>query len=240
MTDFSKVSIVVPIFNEERTIRQVIERIETADTCGLEKEIILVNDGSSDKTQEILNTYKNRFKICSYSKNLGKGAALKAGFGLISGDIVIIQDADLEYSPEEYKILIAPILHGEADVVFGSRLLTDRPHRVLYFWHSIFNKWITVFSNMLTNLNLSDMETGYKVFTKRILDNVSPKLESKRFGFEPEFTARIAKLAKAGKCKIFEMGISYHGRTYKEGKKIGFKDGIETLYCIIKYNLFST
>jgi glycosyltransferase involved in cell wall biosynthesis len=169
--------------------------------------------------------------------NQGKGAALKTGFVSATGDIVLIQDADLEYDPDEYVNLIKPILDGKADVVYGSRFSGAGPHRVLYYWHYVGNKMLTRVSNMLTNLNLTDMETCYKSFTKEIMDQIHPKLESKRFGFEPEVTARIAKLAKKDRCRIYEIGISYSGRTYKEGKKIGMKDGFEAIWCIIKFNL---
>jgi glycosyltransferase involved in cell wall biosynthesis len=198
----------------------------------------LVNDCSRDESAEILKKYEEKHKILHHKKNRGKGAALKTGFREATGDIVIIQDADLEYNPGEYVNMIKPILDGKADVVYGSRFLGGEPHRVLYYWHSLGNKFLTALSNMLTNLNLTDMETCYKAFRKEILDEIHPKLESKRFGFEPEVTARVAKLAKRDKCRIFEIGISYAGRTYKEGKKIGLKDGIEAVWCIIKYNLF--
>ncbi|MBD3300225.1 MAG: glycosyltransferase [Candidatus Moranbacteria bacterium] len=233
----SKISVVVPIYNEERTIDQIVKAIEDAEVEGLDKEIILVDDCSRDNSREILKKYRKKYRVLFHKKNQGKGATLRTGFAKATGDIIIVQDADLEYNPNEYKDLIRPILEGKADVVYGSRFMTGRPHRVLYYWHYLGNKFLTTFSNFFTNLNLSDMETCYKVFTKKIFDKVYPELESKRFGFEPEVTARLAKLARKNKCRIYEIGISYSGRTYNEGKKIGWKDGFEAIWCIIKYNL---
>jgi len=238
MNQFQKISIVIPIYNEEKTLEKIISAVENADTFHLEKEIILVNDCSRDKSAEILKKYEERHKVLHHKKNQGKGAALKTGFGSATGDIVIIQDADLEYDPNEYVNMLKPILDGKADVVFGSRFTGGGPHRVLYYWHYVGNKMLTRISNIFTNLNLTDMETCYKAFTKEIMDQIHPRLESKRFGFEPEVTARVAKLAKRDLCRIYEIGISYAGRTYKEGKKIGWKDGIEAVWCIIKFNLF--
>lgn len=237
--EYKRVSVVVPVFNEQNTLVNIIQEIEKSDVLGLEKEIILVDDASTDKTSEILKEYENIYKVLWQINNQGKGAALKRGFENVTGDIVIVQDADLEYSPKEYKDLIVPIKANKADVVYGSRLLTGRPHRVLYYRHFVANKFITKLSNIFTNINLSDMETCYKVFTKEILQEILPKLESKRFGFEPEFTARVSRIARKGRCRIYEIGISYDGRTYEEGKKIGWKDGIEAIYCIIKYNIFN-
>lgn len=237
MNDFQKISVVIPIYNEEKTLDKIISAVEKADTFHLEKEIILVNDCSRDNSAEILKKYEEKHKVLHHETNQGKGAALKTGFGNATGDIILIQDADLEYDPNEYVNLLKPILDGKADVVFGSRFMGGEPHRVLYYWHYVGNKMLTRLSNMLTNLNLTDMETCYKTFTKEILDQIHPKLESKRFGFEPEVTARVAKLAKRDKCRIYEIGISYSGRTYSEGKKIGLKDGIEAVWCIVKYNL---
>ena len=238
MNNFTKISIVIPIYNEEKTLEKIISAVENADTFHLEKEIILVNDCSRDKSKEILEKYEGRHKVHHHEKNQGKGAALKTGFQNATGDIIIIQDADLEYDPAEYPDMLKPILDGKADVVFGSRFSGGGPHRVLYYWHYVGNKMLTRLSNMLTNLNLSDIETCYKAFRKEIMDQIHPKLKSKRFGFEPEVTARVAKLAKKDKCRIYEIGISYSGRTYKEGKKIGWKDGVEAIWCVVKYNLF--
>lgn len=235
---FSTVSIVIPVYNEERTLEHIIERVEATDTLGLKKQLIFVNDCSRDKSREILEKYKEKYTVVHHEVNQGKGAALKTGFEHATGDIIIVQDADLEYDPNEYPDLLRPIIEGKADAVFGSRFLSGRPHRVLYFWHSVGNKVLTMFSNMCTNLNLTDMETCYKVFTKEMLQEILPKLQSKRFGFEPEMTARLAKLSKTGKCRIYEIAISYNGRTYDEGKKIGWKDGVEAMWCIVKYNFF--
>ena len=234
----NKVSIVIPIYNEEKTLEAIIVAVEKADTLGMEKQIILVDDCSRDKSRDILKKYEDIHTVVYHEKNQGKGGALQTGFKNATGDIVLIQDADLEYDPNEYKDLLHPILNGKADVVYGSRFLGGRPHRVLYYWHCVGNKLLTRISNIFTNLNLTDMETCYKVFTKEIMDQILPKLQSKGFGFEPEITAKIAKLAKQDKCKIYEIGISYSGRTYAEGKKIGWKDGVEALWCIIKFNLF--
>jgi glycosyltransferase involved in cell wall biosynthesis len=238
MLHFSKISIVIPIFNEEKTLEKIIVAVEKADVFDLEKEIILVDDGSRDKSKEILEKNKGKHKILHHEKNRGKGAALRTGFKNATGDIILIQDADLEYDPQEYSEILKPILDGKADVVFSSRFLSHRPHRVLYFWHSLGNKFLTGLSNMLTNFNLTDMESGYKSFTKEILDQIAPKLKSKRFGIEPELVARVAKLARWNKCRVYEVGISYSGRTYAEGKKIGWKDGMEAVWCVVKYNLF--
>jgi len=237
MSSFKKISIVVPIYNERKTLKKIISVVEDADTLGLEKEIILVDDCSSDGSREILKSFRNKHKILFHKVNKGKGAALKTGFRNASGDIILVQDADLEYDPNEYQELVRPILEGKADVVYGSRFMGDKPHRVLYFWHYLGNKALTLFSDMLTNLNLTDVETCYKVFTKEILGKILPDLNSKRFGFEPEVTARIARLAKKDQCRVYEIGISYSGRTYAEGKKIGWKDGLEAIWCIIKYNI---
>lgn len=236
MPQFQKISIVVPVYNEEKTLEKIISAVENADTFHLEKEIILVDDCSRDKSAEILKKYEEKHKVLHHKKNQGKGAALKTGFQSATGDIILIQDADLEYDPNEYAEIIKPILDGKADAVFSSRFLSHRPHRVLYYWHYVGNKIITSLSNIFTNLNLTDIESGYKVFTKEILDKIAPKLKSKRFGIEPELVARTAKLAQKGKCRIYEIGISYSGRTYSEGKKIGWKDGMEAIWCIIKYN----
>jgi glycosyltransferase involved in cell wall biosynthesis len=233
-----RLSIVIPVYNEENTLEEIVSRVEEADALGLEKEIILVDDCSRDASRDILKRYENRLVVCFHEKNRGKGAALRTGFRKATGDIVLIQDADLEYDPAEYRDLLQPIIKGKADVVYGSRFLTGRPHRVLYYWHYLGNKFLTQISNMFTNLNLTDMETCYKVFTRAVIEEILPHLSSERFGFEPEVTARIAKLAKQDRCRIYELGISYSGRTYAEGKKIGWKDGVEAIWCIVKFNLF--
>lgn len=227
-----KVSIVIPCFNESNSIKDIIKAV--IDSPVPNKEIIVVDDCSTDGTREIMQQQIEPLvdKIIYHEKNKGKGAALRTGISNVTGDIVIIQDADLEYNPQEYPVLLEPILSGKADVVFGSRFLGGRPHRVLYYWHSLANIFLTTLSNMLTNINLTDMETCYKVFRREIIQSI--KIEEDRFGFEPEITAKVAKLG----CKIYEVGISYSGRTYQEGKKINWKDGISALRCILKYNLF--
>lgn len=231
---FSSVTIIIPVFNEKETIQQIIQKVKQAKTFHLEKEIIIVNDCSSDGTDKVLDgVIDSNINIFHHSKNQGKGAALRTGFSKATGDIVIIQDADMEYDPNEYEILLEPIIYGKADVVFGSRFISSRPHRVLYFWHYLGNKLLTFTSNMFSNLNLTDMETCYKVFKRHIL--LSIQLKENRFGFEPEITAKIAKIKN---IHIYEVGISYHGRSYDEGKKIGWKDGVKAMYCIFKYNLF--
>lgn len=232
-----KISIIIPVYNEEKTILNVIKNVKASNTLGLKKELIIVDDGSSDGTREILKKVKN-CKIIHHQNNQGKGAALKSGFTEASGDIVIVQDADLEYDPKDYPVMINPILEKKADVVYGSRLQTDRPHRVLFFWHYVANSTLTLLSNMFCDLNLSDMETGYKALNTSTLKLILPKLRSKRFGFEPEFTAYIGKLAKSHRVKVYEVGISYNGRSYAEGKKIGIKDAFVALWCIFRYNLW--
>ena len=225
-----KISVVVPVYNEKNTIQEIVRRIQQVS---LEKEIIIVDDYSTDGTREILKGMEeNTLKILFHDKNQGKGAALRTGFQEVIGDIVIIQDADLEYNPQEYSILIQPILEGKADAVYGSRF-SGGPHRVLLFWHYVGNKFLTTLSNMFTNLNLTDMETCYKAFRSSLLKNID--IKSKRFGFEPEITAKLAKL----KCRIYEVPISYSGRDYSEGKKINWKDGIAAFFWIIRYNIFS-
>lgn len=233
-------SIVIPVYNEEDFIEKSIKEVLKGDSLGLKKEIVVVDDGSQDKTPKILASLNNKYKkkgliVIFNKKNEGKGAALKTGFQKTTGEIVLIQDADLEYDPSNYPNLLNPIIYGTADVVYGSRLSSSSPHRVLYYWHSVVNKLLTTLSNILTNLNLTDMETGYKVFKGELIRKLAPKLKSKRFGFEPEITARIAKIKG---LNIYEVGISYSGRTYEEGKKITWKDGVRAVWEIIYFNLF--
>ncbi len=228
-----KLSIVIPVYNEERTLRKLISAVEAVD-LPLKKEIILVDDGSKDRTREILGDYKDKHKIISLDKNSGKGVALRKGFSHATGDLVVIQDADLEYNPQDYMVLLKPILDGDADVVYGSRFVTPFPRRILYFSHYVANKAITFFSNVFTGLNLSDMETGAKAFTGKVIKEILPCLTAKRFGIEPEITAQIAK----HKFRVYEVGISYKGRTYQEGKKLTWKDGLAAIFHIIRYNLF--
>ena len=219
---------IIPVFNEAGTILKVIERVKKVP---IDKEVIVVDDGSTDGTRDLLEKHSESVIVFYHHSNQGKGAAIRTGLSHVTGDLVIIQDADLEYDPSEYLHLMAPILEGKADVVYGSRF-SGGPRRVLFFWHAVGNKIITTLSNVLTNLNLSDMETGYKIFKTEILRKIT--IESNRFGFEPEITAKIAQLG----CRIYEIPISYWGRDYSEGKKINWKDGIAALYWIIKYNLF--
>lgn len=229
----------MPAYNEEATIEAILDRVRSVElTNQIEKEIIVVNDCSKDKTVEIVERYINDHPNCDiqlleHEKNMGKGAAMHTGIFHASGDYLIIQDADLEYDPDEYNSLIAPVLRGEADVVYGSRFIGGNPHRVLFFWHTIGNKFLTRLSNMFTNLNLTDMETCYKLFDASMIKKV--RLNEKRFGFEPEVTAKISRIKKV---RIYEVGISYYGRTYEEGKKIGWKDGFRAIWCILKYGLF--
>jgi glycosyltransferase involved in cell wall biosynthesis len=227
-----KLSVVIPCFNEASTIESVIAAVR--DSSDAPKEIIVVDDGSSDATPGIVDGLKARGWIdhlVHHATNRGKGAALRTGFRCATGDVVIVQDADLEYDPREHAKLVQPILDGKADVVYGSRFMGDQPHRVLYFWHRVGNGILTLLSNMLTNLNLTDIETGYKAFRREIIQRID--LEEERFGFEPEITATVARI----RCAIYEVGITYHGRTYAQGKKIGWKDGVHAIYCILKYNV---
>lgn len=229
-----KISIVIPVYNEEATIAELIRRVQAVD---LPKEIIVVDDCSTDRTRAVLEELERQqdnLRIFHQSKNRGKGAALREGFKHVTGDFVIIQDADLEYDPTEYTLLLKPLIEGQADVVYGSRFLTTKEHRVLFFWHSVGNRLLTLISNMFTNLNLTDMETCYKVFRREVIQAI--ELEQERFGFEPEVTVKISRIKQ---LRIYEVGISYHGRTYEEGKKIGWKDGVQALWCILKYSFRS-
>ncbi len=223
-----KISVIIPVYNEVNTITEIISRVKDV---GLDKELIIVDDFSTDGTRDLLHKMDGSrdMRILYHEKNMGKGAALRTGFQHVSGDIVIIQDADLEYNPQEYHKLIRPIIDNRADVVYGSRFITTEERRVLFFWHYMGNSFLTLLSNIFTNLNLSDMETCYKVFKADIVKRL--KIEEDRFGFEPEITAKIAKM----RCRIYEVGISYSGRDYSEGKKIGWKDGVRAIWCIVKY-----
>ena len=225
-------SIIIPCYNESKTINSLIEAVKKSPVK--KREIIIVDDGSKDGTRDILSELNDpEVRVIFHAQNQGKGAALRTGFNEAKGDICIVQDADLEYDPQEFQIVIQPILDGKADVVFGSRFQGGRPHRVVYFWHRIGNGLLTLMSNFFTDLNLSDMETCYKAFRREVIQSIN--IKENRFGFEPEVTAKISKM----NIRIYEVGISYYGRTYDEGKKIGWRDGFRAIYCIIKYNLWA-
>ena len=232
-------SIIIPVFNEEKTIAAILEKVNSVNLQGgIQKELVIVNDCSTDATEEKIFQFRDaqpgtKLHYISQDKNRGKGAALHRGIEKASGAFIIVQDADLEYDPNEYNLLLGPVLKDLADVVYGSRFVGGRPHRILFFWHSIGNKFLTMLSNMFTNLNLTDMETCYKLFRSEILKSLH--LKEKRFGFEPEVTAKISRIKG---IRIYEVGISYYGRTYNEGKKINWKDGFHAIYCILKYGLF--
>ncbi|HSB10643.1 MAG TPA: glycosyltransferase family 2 protein [Blastocatellia bacterium] len=226
-----KLSVVIPVYNEAATVAELIGRVQAVD---IPKEILVVDDASVDGTRDALKRLEaqhRNLRVFLQSNNQGKGAALRVGFKQATGDYVLVQDADLEYDPADYPVLLKPLIEGKADVVYGSRFLTTKEHRVLFFWHSVGNQLLTLISNMFTNLNLTDMETGYKVFKREVIQSI--KLEQNRFGFEPEVTVKISRM----RLRIYEVGISYSGRTYEEGKKIGWKDGVQALWCIVKYSI---
>ena len=236
-----KLSIIIPAYNEGRTIHFILDKVRQVNLINnIQKEVIIVNDASSDNTKEAIENYikshgeQINISLFNQEVNQGKGAAIHKGIELATGEFLIVQDADLEYDPEEFNVLLKPVIDGYADVVYGSRFMGGNPHRILFFWHTIGNKFLTFLSNMFTNLNLTDMETCYKLFDSKIAKSL--KLKEKRFGFEPEVTAKVAKVPK---IRIYEVGISYYGRTYEEGKKIGAVDGFRAIYCILKYNIFS-
>lgn len=230
----SKLSIIIPVYNEKNTILEILKKVEAVDLDGINKEIIIVDDFSTDGTREILKKLENKYLIFYQDKNYGKGAAMRKGYELADGDYIISQDADLEYDPQDYQVLLEPFIKGNADVVYGSRLMTGKPHRVFLIWHYLANRFLTILSNLFTTMTLTDMETGYKMFRRETIKTILPKLTADRFGIEPELTACIGK----GKCIVYEVGISYYGRSYAEGKKINWRDGLAAIWHIVRFNIF--
>ncbi|MEW5692353.1 MAG: glycosyltransferase family 2 protein [Candidatus Hydrogenedentota bacterium] len=226
----NSISFIIPVYNEKHTLEIIIDRVEKVN-LGIEKEIIIVDDYSTDGSREIIKNLSDKYKKIFHDKNVGKGAAIRNGVKSATGDLIIIQDADLEYNPEDIKLLLPPIINNEADVVYGSRFLSGNPRRVIFFWHMVGNKLLTMLVNMVSNFNFTDMETCYKLFRSNIIKNI--EIEEDRFGFEPEITLKICRM----NCRVYEVGISYYGRSYEQGKKINWKDGVHALRCILKYGI---